>query len=151
MFIDSTGLDRYHLNKSLGYLYYYADGFPLTPAAAFPIHSGWNNPAYQWSIPNGRYEMLPIESSNQPGMCDQAGNCWFIPFRPLSEMPLRDGLPRCTSIPDGGSGRCGFHPEDNLSRPGTNGCVSFPQFSDSKSIRDFLVANPANLTVSGEW
>ncbi|WP_411748432.1 RHS repeat domain-containing protein [Reinekea sp.] len=150
-FVDSTGMARYHYNKNNGYLYYYEDGVPLDPLWAMSVYSGWHNPANKWAIPNGRYEVLPIENTSNSAMCDEYDNCWFVPFKPLSDMPMRDGLPRCTSVGDGGSGRCGFHPEDKPHKPGTNGCISFPNYDYSIWLKNFFASHPGVLIVSGSY
>ena len=145
MFVDPKGLDRYTYNKDTGKLYYYEDGNPYLPVNNWDVNSG---PYDEGALPDGKYDMeAPVNNVTQPAYCDVMGNCWFIPFSPVSEMPLGDdGYPRCTATWNGGTGRCGFHADGNSD--GTAGCIAF-DYADTSTIRDFIIENPAPLFVVG--
>lgn len=90
--------------------------------------------------PRGIYhiEQSPVTVSQtlfDGAFCDGSNNCWWVPYVQQFEVPNK----RCLSKQDGGSGRCGMHPDgpSDGSRPGTLGCTGIVG-KDTTDLRDMI-------------
>jgi len=155
--IDPFGLDYIIVTGgSTGTATYY-DSIG-NPVLEMPFRSGWgpnrNDPTAnsQGRTPPGNYTIeqspttVPSSQSNQASFCDRSGNCWWDPYVPQFSTPNN----RCMPASEGGTGRCGLHPDGRA--PGTAGCTGLSARNTNpfrQLIRDFgpSPSNPLQVIV----
>jgi RHS repeat-associated protein len=155
--IDFFGLDYIIVSGGSSGVATYYDSLG-NPVLEMPFRSGWgpnkNDPTAnsQGRTPPGNYTIekppvtVPKGQTNQSSFCDKSGNCWWAPYEPQFLTPNN----RCAPASEGGTGRCGLHPDGG--GPGTAGCTGLSDKNTSlfrQLIRDFKPSksNPLQVIV----
>ena len=137
--MDPYGLDVININNRYGTTSYVDDfGHTVVTVLHRSGVGGITDPNVEGGgpTPSGSYriEQTPVSIPNthtNRAFCHTSGNCWWLPYIPYFETPNN----RCMPQSQGGTRRCGMHPDGNI--PGTQGCTGLT--SENTSLMRQLI------------